>query len=42
MSDTEKREIAEAPFPSQTREEIKGAIELEEELRAVWSKTCTA
>jgi hypothetical protein len=38
MSDTEQREIAEALFPSQTREEIKGAIKLEEERRAVLVK----
>jgi hypothetical protein len=38
MSDTEQREIAEALFPSQTRKEIKGAIKLEEERRAVLVK----
>jgi hypothetical protein len=35
MSDTEQREIAEILFePSQTREEIRDAIKLEEERRA--------
>jgi hypothetical protein len=34
MSDTEQREIAETLFPSQTREEIRDAIKLEEERRA--------
>jgi len=34
MSDTEQREMAETLFPRQTREEIKGAIKLEEERRA--------
>jgi len=38
MSDTEQREIAEALFPSQTREEVRDAIKLEEERRAVLVK----
>ena len=38
MSDTEQREIAETLFPSQTREEIRDAIKLEEERRAVLIK----
>ena len=38
MSDTEQREMAETLFPRQTREEIKGAIKLEEERRAVLVK----
>ena len=38
MSDTEQREIAENLFPSQTREEMKGAIKLEEERRATLVK----
>jgi hypothetical protein len=38
MSNTEQREIAGALFPNQPREEIKGAIELEEERRAVLVK----
>jgi hypothetical protein len=38
MSDTEQREIAETLFPSQAREEIKGAIKLEEEPRAALVK----
>ena len=39
MSDTEQREIAETLFePSQTREEIRDAIKLEEERRAALVK----
>jgi len=39
MSDTEQREIAESLFePSQTREEIRDAIKLEEERRAALVK----
>jgi hypothetical protein len=39
MSDTEQREIAETLFePSQTREEIRNAIKLEEERRAALVK----
>ena len=39
MSDTEQREIAETLFePSQTREEIRDAIKLEEERRATLVK----
>ena len=38
MSDKAQRETAEALFPSQTREEIKNAIELEEERRAALIK----
>ena len=38
MSDTEQREIAETLFPSQTREEIKDAMRLEEERRAALVK----
>jgi hypothetical protein len=38
MSDTEQREIAETLFPSQTREEIKDAMQLEEERRAALVK----
>ena len=34
MSNTEQREIAETLFPSQSREEIKNAMKLEEERRA--------
>jgi hypothetical protein len=34
MSNTEQREIAEALFPSQSCEEIKYAMKLEEERRA--------
>jgi hypothetical protein len=34
----EQREIAETPFPSQTREEIRDAIKLEEERRAALVK----
>jgi hypothetical protein len=34
MSDTEQREIAEALFPSPTREEIGDTIKLEEDRRA--------
>jgi hypothetical protein len=38
MSDTEQREIAETLFPSQTHEEIRDAIKLEEERRAALVK----
>ena len=38
MSETQQREIAETLFPSQTREEIRDAIKLEEERRAVLIK----
>jgi hypothetical protein len=38
MSNTKQREIAETLFPSQTREEIRDAIRLEEERRAVLIK----
>ena len=38
MSETQQREIAETLFPSQTREEIRNAIKLEEERRAVLIK----
>jgi hypothetical protein len=38
MSDTKQREIAEILFPSQTREEIRDAIKIEEERRAVLIK----
>jgi hypothetical protein len=38
MSDTEQREIVETLFPSQTREEIRDAIKLEEERRAALVK----
>jgi hypothetical protein len=38
MTDTEQREIAETLFPSQTREEIRDAIKLEEERRAALVK----
>ena len=39
MSDTEQREIAKTLFePSQTREEIRDAIKLEEERRAALVK----
>jgi hypothetical protein len=38
MSDTEQREIAETLFPSETREEIRDAIKLEEERRAALVK----
>ena len=39
MSDTEQREIAETVFePSQTREEIRDAIRLEEERRTALVK----
>jgi hypothetical protein len=38
MSDTLQREIAENLFPSQTHEEIRDAIKLEEERRAVLVK----
>jgi hypothetical protein len=39
MSDTEQREIAQTLFePSQTREEIRDAIKLEEERRATLVK----
>jgi hypothetical protein len=39
MSDTEQREIAETLFePSQTREEIRDAIKLEEERRVALVK----
>ena len=38
MSDTEQREVAETFFPSQTREEVRDAIRLEEERRAALVK----
>lgn len=38
MADTEQREIAETLFASQTREEIRDAIKLEEERRAALVK----
>jgi len=38
MSETQQREIAETLFPSQTREEIRDAIKLEEERRAALVK----
>ena len=38
MSEAQQREIAETLFPSQTREEIKGAMQLEEERRAALVK----
>jgi hypothetical protein len=38
MSDTEQREIAATLFASQTGEEIKNAIKLEEERRAALVK----
>jgi hypothetical protein len=38
MSETQQREIAETLFPSQTREEIRDAIKLEEDGRAVLIK----
>jgi len=38
MSETQQREIAETLFPSQTREEIRDAMKLEEERRAVLIK----
>ena len=38
MSDTPQREIAETLFPSQTHVEIRDAIKLEEERRAVLIK----
>ena len=38
MSGTEQREIAETLFPSQTREEIKDAMKLEEDRRAALVK----
>ena len=38
MSDTEQLEIAETPFPSQTHQEIRDAIKLEEERRAALVK----
>jgi hypothetical protein len=38
MSEAEQREITETLFPSQTREEIRDAIKLEEERRAVLIK----
>ena len=38
MSETQQRDIAETLFPSQTREEIRDAIKLEEERRAVLIK----
>ena len=41
VSELEQRQIAETLF-EQTREEVKDAIKLEEERRALWSQTCTA
>jgi hypothetical protein len=38
MSNTEQREIAETLFPSQSREEIKNAMKMEEERRAALVK----
>jgi hypothetical protein len=38
MSNTEQREIAETLFASQSREEIKNAMKLEEERRAALVK----
>jgi hypothetical protein len=38
MSDTEQCEIAQTLFPSETREEIRDAIRLEEERRAALVK----
>ena len=38
MFDTEQREIAETLFPSQAHEEIRDAMKLEEERRAVLIK----
>ena len=38
MSETQQREITEALFPRQTREEIRDAIKLEEERRAALVK----